>query len=201
MKKFEMPVVVLNEMTMNESIASDCCYKLVTEGLVTTKTILNGGTSGTSTTYPLKASVVAAFGSRTNMPNYHYKVFIPNVNFVSPTVNPIASFPGIGETGVISGGGTAGKTYDVLSFTTYPGGGTISYVAYLDGDNAIEIADPSLLYGAVLTQNGGACDHFGSSCPFVTKTELKNAHIGATMKHLFGGTNWDQPHTAQQYNS
>lgn len=196
MKKFEMPVVVLNEMTMNESIASDCCFKLVTEGYVTTKTVLNGGSIGSYVTYPLKASVSSFYGSRTALPSYHYKVYVPintSLTTAAPTPTPAPPYTGtINEAGLTSNS-NAVKSYDVLSFST--SGGVLTQVITVSNG---EIAD---LTGVYISQNGGACDHYNSDCPFVTKTTMSNAHIGATMKHLFGGTAWDAPHTAQQYNS
>ncbi|HML47688.1 MAG TPA: hypothetical protein PKE04_13165, partial [Clostridia bacterium] len=68
-------------------------------------------------------------------------------------------------------------------------------------DSAFTRLSGSDLNNVYIYQNGGACDHYNSDCPFVTKTTASNQHIGATMKHLFGGTSWDSPHTAQQYNS
>ena len=192
MKKFEMPVVVLNEMTMNESIASDCCFKQVTEGYVTTKTVLNGGTIGSYVTYPLKASVVDFYGSRSALPTYHYKVYVPINNFTSaPTPTPVVG--SINQAGWTSDA-NAVKSYDVLTFSTDASGNLDQVITV--GDGAV-----ANLTGVYIKQNGGACDHFNSDCPFVTKTTMSDAHIGSTMKHLFGGTDWQNPHKAQQYNS
>ncbi|HML47687.1 MAG TPA: hypothetical protein PKE04_13160, partial [Clostridia bacterium] len=118
MKKFEMPVVVLNEMTMNESIASDCCFKLTTEGYVTTKAVLNGGKIDSLVTYPLKAVVQDYYGSRSALPSYHYKVVFPSTQ-ASPT--PTALTGTINEAG-LTGSGTATVTKNVLFFSASANG-------------------------------------------------------------------------------
>ena len=194
MKKFEMPVVVLNEMTMNESIASDCCYRVKVDGYVTEKIVLNGGSIANHTTYQLKPAVESHFGTRANMPAYHYKLLVPKAGtagsglVIGPDVNG-------GKTSSNVLGDIEYSEYNVLDFTG-SAGGAVSNILLLDGPSG-GITDWA---NARLVQNGGACDHFGD-CAFTSKYEIKNAHIGATMKHLFGGANWGSPHVAQQYNS
>lgn len=184
MKKFEMPVVVLNEMTMNESIASDCCYRVKVDGYVTEKIVLNGGSIANYTTYHLKPVVEAHYLTRANMPAYHYQLWVPKAGTglnIGPDVG--------GTTAANSIGDIEYDKYNVLDLSTDP-------ITLLNPPEA-GIGDTT---NARLVQNGGACDHFGD-CAFTTKVEIKNAHIGATMKHLFGGAEWGSPHVAQQYNS
>ena len=209
MKKFEMPVVVLNEMTMNESIASDCCYKQVTEGYVTTKTVLNGGSISDYVTYPLKTIVANRYGNRAALPSYHYNLYTV---LAGNTVIPDTTVSGVTwpVEGTVSGGITAAN-FKNLGSVLYFQAGTyeigeseihgLTQVGLVDGSVYSGLTGDNNLTGAYLLRKGGTCDHMNSDCPFVTKSTLSNAHIGSTMKHLFGGSDWSTPHTAQQYNS
>ena len=191
MKKFEMPVVVLNEMTMNESIAADCCYSVKVDGYVTTKTVLSGGEIGTYTTYPLLTDVINHFGTRANLPNYHYKL--------------LTYADSLGDQTAILAGGQIDVDGGVLSSSAWPSS-SVNILAWTkDGAKVDGYFDMTGAWAALgsnqrIIESGGRCDHWGE-CAFTKKTEMGNAHIGSQVRHLFGGIDWASPHVAAQYNS
>ena len=201
MKKFEKPVVVLNEMLMNESIATDCCYDMVQDGLVTTLKAFNGGTIGSSKTYSLYSDVIKLLGGYATTPSNHYKLYIPKVKS-----NPGYSYS-VGAVPDLTGGGFDEKW--IIRFDQFNTPGDVANVWYLQdgkgvqatGNNiSTDLADWNASAYVQLRKSG--CTHTpGSGCPWLKETTLDNAHIGAQFPHALGMPDWAAPHVAGRYNS
>ncbi|GHU69253.1 hypothetical protein FACS1894184_12930 [Clostridia bacterium] len=214
MKKFEQPVVALNEMMMSESIASICCYSKTTVGNVwgTSSTVinaLNGGSIssgvGKSTHYMVRTEILQKLGGIIPAPQVHYYIYtalrlgLPNQNFGPDGAT-------IGGVNVNSQRFTA-ITFTYDNYNTYFDGKTYDllgdYVA-LDKDNKIVYG-----YGATnayaIPINNQICDHSTSSCPWVKKDEsggtAAGTHTGSQTAHSMGGQKWWEDHIAQQYAS
>ncbi|MDR1569529.1 MAG: hypothetical protein LBS72_03455 [Oscillospiraceae bacterium] len=198
MKVFEKPVVVLNEMLMNESIASACCYDQKTDGLVTTLIPLNGGTIVKDyRSFSLNPVVLNLLGSYATAPSNHYKLYIPTATAkISYTPGAVPD---------LSSG------YEVKNVIRFENTGTggVKDVYYVDGSKAPGQAFLSEACSDLYDYNGGAyiqlsqsgCTHSDGNCPWMSETKLSLAHVGATLPHALGMPNWSQPHLAGQYNS
>ncbi|MDR2658251.1 MAG: hypothetical protein LBB86_10545 [Oscillospiraceae bacterium] len=214
MKKFEKPVVALNEMMMSESIASICCYAVTTTGdawgvSTTIKTVLNGGYIGSTggSHYSLTDKVVNFLGGVIPAPQVHYSYF----QYTEPDEDHYASSDS-GPTGA-SYGKAAGFYTEHKGVLRYSRNGSeLTYVAWYDkskGD-VINVAgvdgipDINTNYDYVNPTSGAQiCAHDNKDCPWVKEynTTSGDMHIGATQPHATGGVKWWEPHKAQQYAS
>ena len=149
MKLFEKPIVVLNEMMMNESIASSaCCYVSGAAGNVA----LNGGQFQASYTYGtnLKQMVLGAFGGIAPASSYHYKLTLsasggasggltrsfisdspagPGDNYVDLLGDEII----FGEDMVSRGGWSLSKSYPVVRLSQGEIG-SLTMISFIDND-------------------------------------------------------------------
>jgi hypothetical protein len=220
MKKFEMPVVVLSEMMMNESIAATCCYSKTTTGLVTTLKVLNGGTIGDSTTYKLKDAVVKALGGLATAPCNHYEFYE-----YDHTATPPSSAITYDWTATKGPGSNyaylSGK--DVIAFTQDPLGSLGSVTLFASASNTTVYVPSTAVFSfgtnyanstppefsplayVAISSSGINCDHISEgkrgSCPFVSVNTDSSQHNGSTVPHTFGGVNWGGAHTAYEFNS
>jgi hypothetical protein len=211
-KKFEKPVVALNEMMMSESIASICCYAKTTTGSEwgvqnTIVTVLNGGTIGSTggSHYSIATGVLRALGGVLPAPQVHYSYF----QYVEPGED-VTGNSNVG--GTEASYGAAPKFYtEIKGVVTYsrawekaaPGDGiAVSAVSYWkDGEvKPATVGDWDYVHP---TSGAQICTHTTSDCPWAEKMGETSSgmHIGATTAHATGGQKWWEPHKAQQYAS
>ncbi|MDR1598776.1 MAG: hypothetical protein LBS11_02710 [Oscillospiraceae bacterium] len=215
MKKFEQPVVALNEMTMSESIASICCYAKSEIGdawgtLQTNVTVLNGGSisakSDGTKRYFVHENVLAALGGIVPAPSVHYTL---RTGVTVSYVNQDA----------INSGATIGDAK--ISYTDYPlVRFTYGLTDFTFGDVKVKRLDSAYYWDAdkktvtewkvfdnsyAFPTNNQICSHTTSSCPWITSETVGSSdggmHTGSTVAHSLGGQKWWLDHVPQQYAS
>jgi len=185
MKGFEMPRVTLHEMCMSESIAATCCYSETTAGLSTIHAVLNGGNLSRYSWREVYAQVIEFYGGIATIPKTHYSYYFPNLDDVYYDEGAK----------MISGGGYWSK--DVAAFEQNTEGKLQALGTIDDG----KISDEEILPGAYVSATRSECDHMTNACPFNYVRSIDYAHVGATMPHALGTSQWFLPHQAHQYNS
>ncbi|GHU72193.1 hypothetical protein AGMMS49992_07630 [Clostridia bacterium] len=211
MKKFEQPVVALNEMMMSESIASICCYSQSTVGdfwgtQTVTKTVLNGGSLGTSgssdSRYRLNANIINHFGGITPLPSYHY-VYRQLLGLTGGVDIYPDGFPV---------GGRYADGVDLVDFHTNAAtspnnqGTIINFLTVKNAKANLGWSLPTHRYDYIEEKSGSwqLCNHLEKGCPWVDEikqTTTANQHSGSTTAHALGGPTWWNSHPAQQYSS
>ncbi|MEG0767371.1 MAG: hypothetical protein RR482_06615 [Clostridia bacterium] len=179
MKNFEMPIVAMNEMAMNESIASDCCYAYTETGLDRISKVINGGTIGTVKVNCWKSDIAA------NLKIDQFKGIIPACpHYYSVMTNEGLLNPG-----------------SVTKIWFMANGGRITPNNGNDGFTPAQEAERAAGYRTSWT-GSAYCTHDSSQCPWISIAAAQNQqHIGATVPHALGGVGWAQPHKAYQFNS
>ena len=185
MKEFEMPRVALQEMCMSESIAATCCYTETSNGLTTVQTSLSGGSLSRYSWREVYSDIIEFHGGLASIPKTHYTYYYPNLDEVYYDEGAK----------MISGGGYFSK--DVVAFEQSSKGTLQSLWTIKDG----KIVDEKILPGSYVSATRSGCDHMTNACPYNYVRSIDFAHVGSTMPHAFGTTQWFLPHPAQQYNS
>ena len=183
-----MPIVSMNKMAMNESVAATCCYHEIASPTNVYWEVLHGGWIGSgyvSVADYLHRSYKAwtAFG-------YDLASFNPAKDGGLPALasakgaddrttwyvqtDPSESFDDFIQNGGYTGSGDAWiplqDWFDTNSFGAYP---------------------------------GSACTHKDSTCLYRYEEiqHLNNQHFEATSGHRTAGDNWNKPHNASGFNS
>jgi hypothetical protein len=192
MKTFEKPVVVLNEMLMNESIAAACCYSLV-NGL---KEVKSGGKIDEKfITYSIPSKLLSYFGNVPPMVGTHEYVTITGIdanNKVREKTFPVLRAPSSGN--VVMWTGSAVVTLN-SGEDWFDKAGTSDATCFATSSTVDSAHDVWTDYAS------GHCDHGTKNCPYVEVADPIVAHLGATAPHLFAGPDWNTVHTAVQYQS
>ncbi|GHU70305.1 hypothetical protein AGMMS49992_02390 [Clostridia bacterium] len=215
MKKFEWPVVLLTEMSMNESIASICCYSETSTSTlnkeIIVRTILNGGRIGSiADKFNLIDGVSRAFGGVLPPASQHEKITFTtqsdddwlarnnSTSFASYTVVTAvrANYDWVASAQVLSEGAVVDATRLVFpNGSPFTRGGLLGTYVRIPG----QAFSP-----ATIAAEGAVCSHNSFDCPWVAvkaSETVKTDHIGSVLPHVMGGPEWYNPHLAQKYSS
>ncbi len=188
----KMPVVSLNQMAMNESVAATCCFKVDTINGSVYETVLSGGAINVVTENVIKykdavctlpgcwLSIKGDFTPALNGDHLAIKKDLFG-NSVYCSVDAGGAVTGILLAGDLTSAGYAG---DTVSIQWTLDGGVQTYNL---------ITDHSHRY----------CDHQGLYCDYVEDItqQFVRKHVGSTVEHTAGGKNWAGAHTAMRFNS
>jgi hypothetical protein len=206
MKTFEKPVVVLNEMLMNESIAAACCFATV-NGV---DKVLSGGSilaKGDYKQYWLDGSILDLFGGHPPLAGAHY-----DVSYYAICAGDYDAAAGSGTTNCKHTKPTEHRVNTSLVLDSSLGtwvlesGKAVKIPVGLNAagkwvTSATNMVSPMVGYKDLILTSAH-CDHGDKTCPWVSSwTSDTPYHTGSTGTHLFAGTAWNQPHSAVQYNS
>lgn len=184
MKNFEMPVVAVNEMLMSESIASMCCFAesstKIGGSIITTKTVLNGGSIESVVTKTLPKWITNYFGSIENVPDVQWEA---DICWISGGVQILQD------------------TVKVLYYNKYADG-TIGLI-YKD---QTELTEKKYDGGLVNIRRTSAISPLSDDYPYLETSTASNQHVGSLVAHYPGflpgyDRNWQLPHKAEQFNS
>lgn len=175
-----MPIVSMNKMAMNESVATTCCYRQVASNPTALYwDVLHGGWigNGYGTTHTWKDG----FSAYENT-SWLSKSFGRDLK--GDTANILSLFAGSTLNYGTAGGTEAAKWY------------VNDYVVGQSLDTSIYNASN----GTVSYANGSACDHTVATCAYKNYSYgyLTNKHFEATSAHA-DITKWAEPHDPKQY--
>lgn len=179
-----MPIVSMNKMAMNESVATTCCYREVATPTAMYWEVLNGGWIGSG--YVDGATRNSAY-QYLNKSWLDYKYDVIFTAGPDPDVDMSASV-----------------RYESL---LYPAGATTAVSNwYVYGTDGLLLGTMSEYLGGlgVPTRTDETCDHkTNSKCVYNTigATFKENQHFESKTKHTTGGTDWAKPHTADKFSS
>ncbi len=182
-----MPIVSMNKMAMNESVAATCCYRQVPSPTNVYWEVLNGGWIGNG------------------FKNYRTLKHVSMTPWLALgfDLNPLAAINAVGDANPLPG---------VAKFTINDVTGW--WTTDTTGATAVQPLDEWLSWlpvpnggqGNGTFVRGSACDHkaTGSNiCNYYNQTSsyANNQHFEAKAKHTTGGDDWAFPHDAKQFNS
>ena len=170
------PIVSMNQMAMNESIATTCCYVWNGTSLLGSASLPHGGqlVAGSTTTYYTwnegRTSAAAINGSWLNWKGGHV-----NTKY-------------------------AGYRYNAVDSQ----GNNIAFISDKNGVKIADLYNADgTVNTAVAT--AGYCDHKGADCWYTKETSFDKTftHVGATSAHYTwtSGHEWLKDHTAVQFSS
>jgi len=185
-----MPIISMNKMAMNESVAATCCFQEVASPTNVYWEVLNGGWIGSGFVETKKKLVHDSWfnyqleaSKDSYLPDMkiHKYVSLGGVDYVAivvPDPLPVAWPYGIGAGDFVGITGT--------------------YAAPEDGD----LVKLSALVAGGAVAFDGCCDHKDSSCRYLKFeiAHLANRHWDSVKSH--GGiTDWAKPHEAKRFHS
>ena len=169
------PIVSMNQMAMNESIATTCCYVWNGTSLLGSASLPHGGqlVAGSKTAY------YTWNGAKTEAKEIN-KSWLKFSGHVTPAY--------------------ASYTYNPSDSQ----GANVAFAKVMKGADVLDLYDEKgNLNTAIAT--GGFCTHNSSDCWYTKETSFDKTftHTGATSAHynLTGGNIWLADHTAVQYSS
>ncbi len=171
-----MPIVSMNKMAMNESVATSCCYREVVDVTNVVWKTLYGGYIGTAYKDDVTTNRHGATAAQVSF-------VTSNLGYDILWQDKLATY----NNAQIGWGPAWGSSTSTWIVT-----------------NSSPVANQPLTEW--LSANGistSTCKHDDASCyykDYATQI-VPNQHIGATAKHDTGGTNWAKPHEAQQWSS
>ena len=178
-----MPIVSMNKMAMNESVATTCCYRQVATPTATYWEVLNGGWIGSG--YVEELVKKSPYGSMDSS-WFDFKYDIVGDGVGDKLKNNFVKYVS---------GATVGTD------TSNPSGNWLVY--------GVDVTNPSgdTLSGFLANmglRTDATCDHKTNvNCVYrETKIAFKdNQHFESKTKHDKGGSDWAKPHGAAQFSS
>ena len=185
------PIVSMNQMAMNESIATTCCYVWNGTSLLGSASLPHGGALKANSKSPLylKLSDTDSCALNSSWLNYHAG-HVNNATYAGYVINK--GLPGrIGSLDE-----TPGHYED---WVVYKHNATADWEPIRD-------TVTTALKPFITAVPGGYCAHNGdANCPYYKVTSFAGSftHTGATSGHYTwtGGNSWLADHTAVQYSS
>ena len=172
------PIVSMNQMAMNESIATTCCYVWNGTSLLGSASLPHGGS--------LKANTKTTSYVR-----------------LSDTTSAVLNSSWYGYTGGhVAKKSAAGR---IITYSTDGKDGAHNWNVKDNNGNFTTIAD-LIKNNEIKEVAGGFCDHVNNpTCPYYKETSFTGTftHTGATSAHydMTSGNKWLADHTAVQYSS
>lgn len=181
------PVVSVNNMSMNESVAATCCFRRDVMNGNVYETVLSGG----------------------SLHDTIQNDFVYNEGLTDKGWLKIQ-----GDFQAALEGNTLRKVTDIFGNTfygySYVNSGTDVNVFVVVSQNLIsggDIAVITLADGTTYNYHMGLsqryCDHTTTACQYIDDVtqSIVRKHENATVEHAAGGANWAQPHNAIRFNS
>ncbi len=167
------PIVSMNRMSMNESVAATCCYRELALSDKVIWEVLNGGWIGTG--YATLDGFKSGF------------------EFIKDSTWNTYGYDVTNDGGSDALAGLMNSYFPVLSTNT-----TGESVWTLDGVpiDALTIAENGLRRGSVCSHTDGNCIYRVSD-----NTLVNNYHFESTMKHDTSGKDWTLPHPSMKFSS
>lgn len=186
-----MPIVSMNKMAMNESVATSCCYREVVDVTNIVWKTLYGGYIGT-------AYVDNGWSWKDDLSQQDRAIANAGYDLRKSGAYVDAS--------TAAGGYALNLIWAQPVVQTLPiGTGTFetnaSYQWCFEVTGGVYV--PAALAASQLGLSFASCGHDTTSCVYKTHSQslASNQHIGATAKHDTGGDSWAKPHSAKQFNS
>lgn len=176
-----MPIVSMNKMAMNESVATTCCYRQVASNPTALYwDVLHGGWIGNG------------YGTATDTWKDAYAPY-KNTSWLSTSFGRDLSGTDANIVALFSG--------NTLNYGTGSGTETAKwYVNSWVSGQSLDTAIYNASSGTVSYADGSACDHTSPSCKYrdYGYGYLTNKHFEATSAHA-SVTKWAEPHDPKQY--
>jgi len=175
-----MPIVSMNKMAMNESVATTCCFRQKASPSNVYWEVLNGGWIGSG------------------------YVEVKSFNRASATTNGWTGFSWDVKELPSSGLPPVSKGLDGLWRVKLADGAGFMDVLWGIGDPPYDWVDlGEWMKSKKLSFKDGCCSHVDSDCIYFASEiqHRNNQHFQSTTKHSKGGANWSLPHTAVEFTS
>lgn len=179
-----MPIVSMNKMAMNESVATTCCYRQVPTPTAVYWEVLNGGWIGS--------------GYKDTLQWRDGYEHLEDIN-MSAWLNLGYDLKG-----------DAADVVDFMTNNTLVYGAVNATAEPKYWINSVSQLMPNMSLGTQIanvsggkTLLGDVCDHDGTNCNYrvLAAVYSENQHFESTSKHDTGKANWQNPHDATQFSS
>ena len=186
------PIVSVNNMSMNESVAATCCFRIDNVNGSVYETVLSGGSIELITKNVMQYK--EGFCDKSNCWLSIPGDFLPALNGDHLAIKKDI-FGNKVYCAVDAGGAILGvlQTSDLTS-SAYVGDLVLVTWNETDGQQT---------YNLITDHSHRYCDHQGTYCDYVdgVTQQITRNHVGATVEHIAGGNNWAAAHTAMRFNS